>query len=257
VKARISSWNRQSTLGDIPLRDAAQVEPITAFDNAFSTSAPTAALLSYTIPREAQIDEALQSLVDLRILSAKLPWLFSAINELYTFLESMKDISDFEDSHRRSARLQPLKAMLFWFPNRFIHSLNTHPAVMILMAHLHATALFIDPVSDNKSANFRSINAAPIQAFYEEISMRADIEIQSGQSDGLYMSAVPLMGFPCRTKAAFKCSNFYDDTDHSSAANMVLMPCPAGKYQKLSMLQILEDFPVGLWHTSLSGPEND
>jgi len=82
--------------------------------------------------------------------------------------------------------------------------------------------------------------------------MRAEMELQSGGS--LYIKALTLMEFPLRAVAAFHCwhANSRRGRSQISSGKVDVLPGATRKYESMSMLEILEKFPVGLWHNSLS-----
>lgn len=172
---------------------------------------------------------------------------------MLTFVGGTKNLIDLTDSNLRSERLKPFKDMLFWFPTRFIHSLNTHPSVMLLMAHLHAIALFIDPVINGNSADFRSLNAAPIEEFYEEFCLRSEIEMKAGEKDGPFTAALTLMEFPIRAVTTFQCWLYNPNLgkDQNCDGNLNQIWVRSRRRRNMSMVEVLENFPVGLWYNSL------
>ena len=253
MKAAILSSNNQSSLGDLnseidsQLSSGASSNHITIIRNPSNSEN----CHSFTY-REAFFRESLRSLTDLQHFVTEFPQIASAVNELANFLESMKDPITSGNSIPRHQRLKPLREMLFWFPSLYIPNLSDHPSVMLLMAHLHAVALFIDPVTDGNSADFRRLNIAPIQAFHEEFCMRAEMEVESGQN--LYARALTLMEFPLGAVAAFHCLHGYGNhgSPEISLEKSYFLEGATRRYERMSMLQILENFPVGLWHNSLS-----
>jgi hypothetical protein len=253
VKAAILSSKNLSSLGDLNSKIDSQLSPEVAADhiNMIRTATNSERCHSFTY-RDAFFRESLQALTDLQLFVVEYPQIASAVNELANFLESMKDPITPGNTIPRHRRLKPLREMLFWFPSLYIPSLSAHPSVMLLMAHLHAVALFIDPVTDGNSADFRSLNVAPIQAFHEEFCMRAEVERESGQS--LYAKALKLMEFPLRAVEAFHCLHGYGNHGNSqvSLEKSDFLAGATRRYERMSMLQILENFPVGLWHNSLS-----
>jgi hypothetical protein len=253
VKEAISSSNNQSSLGDLNSETDSQLSPEVATDHItmIRTATNSERCHSFTY-REAFFRESLQALTDLQPFVVEFPQISSALSELANFLESMKDLITSGNTIPRHQRLKPLREMLFWFPSLYISNISVHPSVMLLMAHLHAVALFIDPVTDGNSADFRSLNVAPIQAFHEEFCMRAEMEVETGQN--LYTKALKLMEFPLRAVEAFHC--LHDHGNHGSSQVLLeksdFLAGATRRYERMSMLQILENFPVGLWHNSLS-----
>jgi hypothetical protein len=251
VKAAILSANSQSSLGDLNAEIDSQLSSGADHITMIQTSSNSGHCHSFTY-REAFFRHSLQALTDLQPFVVEFPQIASAVSELAKFLESMKDPISSGKTIPRHQRLKPLREMLFWFPSLYIPSLSTHPSVMLLMAHLHAVALFIDPVTDGTSADFRRLNVAPIQAFREEFCMRAEMEAESGQN--LYSKALELMDFPLRAVEAFHCLHGYGKHGSSqvSLQKSDFLEGATSTYERMSTLQILENFPVGLWHNSLS-----
>ena len=108
------------------------------------------------------------------------PGLTTGVNELTTLLHTVQDPEYLVRFKTQSERLKPLKDMLYWFPSRFLPKLNSHPSVMILMVHLCACALFLEPVEDSDSAYFRRMNASPIRSSHEEFPVRAGLGAENG-----------------------------------------------------------------------------
>lgn len=111
-----------------------------------------------------QIDDATQSLNVFRSSLIKKPNLLEAVDSLISFLFDLQ-AANFQDTNEDL--LEPLREMMFWIPTKFIPILNDDPLVMALMGYLHAVALIVEHVTHEKEAMFRSLNIAPIEAFYE------------------------------------------------------------------------------------------
>ena len=183
------------------------------------------------------------------------PELLEAINQMITYLEFARVAKNFDPPLTRDELLDPLRSMMFWLPVRFIPSLHAGPNVMLIMAHVHAIALLIDPVQDNESAFFRRLNVAPIQSFHEEFAMRAVLEVGPGASEGQYRQALDLMDFPLNAVAAFERRLLRFDcsyTQHIRAGELKSGIGWVNYDDCLSTIKILENFPFGLWHNSMS-----
>jgi hypothetical protein len=202
--------------------------------------------------------EGLNSLITLRGCLVAAPELAKAVEELIVYLQSVNDAERCARIKTRADLLRPLRDMLFWLPSRFIPTLHAGPYVMLLMAHLHAVALLVDPVRDSDSAYFRRLNVAPIQAFHEEFSKRARMEMKAGEREGPYELALTLMDFPLKAVAVFerRLLTFRSPGDYQSMDGEVMSsPDIINRVNydgSLSTLKILENFPVGLWHNSIS-----
>lgn len=201
------------------------------------------------------LEQGLESLRRYRRSVPELPELLEAIDEMIAYVEFAKNMDSSSPLKTRSDLLTPLRSMLFWLPCRFVHMLHSSFNVMLLMAHLHAIALLVDPVQDAESAFFRRLNVAPIQAFHEEFAMRAAVEAEPGETEGQYGYALGLMDFPLNVVAAFE-------------RRLLRFGCPGKEHihvaelrpgigwvdydDNLTTLKILENYPVGLWHNSIS-----
>lgn len=204
------------------------------------------------ICRERLLAEALCSMASVRDSITGFPALRDAADDMVTFLQSLHSQTN---NHRRldSESLKQLRHMLLRLPNQFIPVLNAHPAAMLLMAHLHAIVVFIEPMKVSSCAGFYSLHAAPIQAFYEEIHMRADLESRSSgttEYSDQYQRALKQMGFPIRVIRAFrwKLSQGQQGLVETEASVPRFRSNTLSGGQQTSMLQTMEDFPVGLWH---------
>ena len=117
--------------------------------------------------RSALLADAVLSLQRLSSFVAQTSDLLSAVGDLTDLVERIQFNTPLFDV------LRPLRDMLFFFPAKFIPMLETYPEVMLLMAHLHAIALFAEPAPNVDLAYFQNINIAPIQTFYDEFLTRA------------------------------------------------------------------------------------
>lgn len=230
--------------------------------NDFDMSLTYSSNLSYPVPHPKsdseqddiadQIDDATQSLNIFRSSLINKPELLEAVDRLISFLFDLQ-AAKFRDSNEDL--LEPLREMMFWFSTKFIPILNDDPLVMVLMSYLHAVALIVEPVAHKKEAMFRSLNIAPIEAFYEEFCVK--VQWSNLENQAVYEAALSFMSFPLHAVAKFKvrlCSllgngilldllesnpiSFEDAKNDSS-------------YMAISTLKVLKNFPVGLWQNSL------
>lgn len=203
---------------------------------------------------ENLLQQCLWSLGALRQSLDGPPELCNAVDRLATYVEFVHNSEYADPAPTRAELLTPLRSMLFWFPSRFISMLHAGPDVMLLIAHLHAIALLVDPVQDTETAFFRRLNVAPIQSFHEEFSLRAALEVGHGK-EGQYSRALNMMDFPLSAVAAFerRLLEFSASEQPSSQYGEIKAGVGWVNYDGgLSTLKILENFPVGLWHNSLS-----
>lgn len=247
VKAKLATLKIQSCLEYTPHRADVEISSRLSFDNLF-TSQVDMNIAQLGVSREGLLAEALCSMASVRDSITGFPALREAADDLVKLLRTLK--CQINDNNRLEPELvEPLRLMLVRLPNQFIPALNAHPATMLLMAHMHATVLFIDPMKASSCAGFYSLHAAPIQAFYEEISMRADIESRSSEMNWGYIQALPMMEIPIKVVRAFQwtLNQGQQATDTTPTSHPLLRSNTLSGPQRMSMLQILEDFPVGLW----------
>jgi hypothetical protein len=199
------------------------------------------------------LQEALISLKDVRDSISEPLELLEAFDELSTYVEYVQGIESSDRTTRKADIVAPLRSMLFSFCPRFISTLHAGPNVMLLKAHLHAIALLVNPAQDNESGFFRRLNVPPIQAFHEELAMRAALEVEPGQGEGQYGRALAMMDFSLNAVAAFErrllrfgCSRKQRTRVGELGVGFV------NDSGCLSTLNILQNFPVGLWHNSVS-----
>ena len=210
-----------------------------------------------TVAREELLEHAKESLKKLQVFAESALDISGAIADLMAVIKNLQSTTQDNNAQTRLQRTQPLRDLLFWLPTKFGPILNTHPAIMLLMAHLHAVALFIEPVTNADSAYFRSLNVGPIEAFHEEFQLRAEIKKLSGESKGIYQSALNLMEFPLEAVGDFRTRLGYiaDAEAPEVSVGDISRNLEKGKghtcKHRTSVLRVLENFPVGLWHHSL------
>ena len=192
--------------------------------------------------RSALLADAVLSLQKLSSFVAQTSDLLSAVGGLTDLVERIQFNSPLFDV------LRPLRDMLFFFPAKFIPMLETYPEVMLLMAHLHAIALFAEPAPNVDLAYFQNINIAPIQTFYDEFLTRAKMNSRTQQA--FYQEALSLMEFPLQA-ASF--------ANARPGSESLMTVTPIGQKDRAghdiectsTTITVLENFPIGLWHHML------
>lgn len=204
---------------------------------------------------EHLLEQGLKSLRTYRRSVPEPPEILEAIDEMIAYVEFAKNVDVSGPLQTRFDLLAPLRSMLFWLPCRFIHILHSGPNVMLLIAHLHAIALLVDPVQDGESAFLRRLNVAPVQAFHEEFAMRAAMEVGPGETEVQYRHALELMNFPLNAVALFERRLLRFGCSEKEHIRVTELRPGIGWVDydgNLTTLKILENYPVGLWHNSVS-----
>jgi hypothetical protein len=201
------------------------------------------------------LKDAVQALVKLGPFLTQKPALLDAVNKLIAFVESIQLLPRLTGSKLASNQLQLLEDMLFWIPTRFIGNINSDPMIMLLLAHLHAVALIVEPVSSMNLAYFINQNTASIESCYGEFTARA--ETMHGTAKERYKEYSRLMGFPLRTMQQFRA--LWAKELHQKEPYMALADAPSdveGKSGHIftsgtATIMVLQSCPVGLWHNPL------
>ncbi|KAL3421674.1 hypothetical protein PVAG01_05830 [Phlyctema vagabunda] len=187
---------------------------------------------------------ARQSLTMLKSFLGQRSKFSSPVEELIVIVQNILSLPPDQSSEIVEQEIKKLKGILFWTPTTFIDRINYDPTVMLFMAHLHAIALIALPLTNVASAYFRGLNAAPIQAFIEELSTKEGI-VQRDQHERVMQlllfprEAITYFKDTLQTLLADDCAQEFQDTNFSFQDT------------KISMLKVLTSCPVGLWHNSL------
>lgn len=213
------------------------------------------------------LDDALDSLHLLKDLCINKLDVSSAVSSLITFVQDYQSSRPHSPASPSSHYLvQPLVDLLFWIPTKFIHRVHLEPQVMLLLAHLHALPLIMDPITTPESAYFRSVNVGPIVSFYEELTTIKAMTPpdQRKHYDRVFeMLEFPLMAvskfssFVKEVKEALRAdTTMSETTDYlrdDDAGGEVEGEEDEGVKCTSTTVQILESYPVGLWYKSMDG----
>jgi len=123
------------------------------------------------------------------------------VRRLMAFVANVQIHIPIEDPAMRFYLLEPTRSMLFWYPAQLFEKANTDPVVMVVLAHLFAISLTVQPVfAGPGAAHFRGLSTTPIEELYQRL---IDMHIAGGRQ---MTSFVPLslMYFPMQAVALFK-----------------------------------------------------
>jgi hypothetical protein len=123
------------------------------------------------------------------------------VRNLMSFVDNVERHLPIEDPAMRFYLLEPTRSMLFWYPAQLFQEAKNDPVVMVVLAHLFAISLTVQPVfAGHGAAHFRGLSATPIEDIYQRL-------INMHKANGKRMdSFVPLslMNFPMQSVSLFR-----------------------------------------------------
>lgn len=82
------------------------------------------------------------------------PELLKIVRYLMGFIANVKSHIPISDPRMRFYLLEPTRSMLYWLPARFVEEAQKDPVVMVVLAHLYAISLTVQPVFAGKKFPF-------------------------------------------------------------------------------------------------------
>ena len=123
------------------------------------------------------------------------------IRNLMAFLDNVARHLPIEDPALRFYLLEPTRSMLYWYPTQLCGRVRDDPIAMVVLAHLYAISLTVQPVfAGSGAAHFRGLSTKPIVDIYQNL-------VKMHRMNGVTMeSFVPLslMHFPMQAVALFR-----------------------------------------------------
>jgi hypothetical protein len=140
------------------------------------------------------------------------------LNELMSFIRSLRAALPVQTPAEQFEILQPLRAWLLWLPITYSRSVNRDPSVALLLAHFYAVALAVEPLFPAVgAAYFGSLSIGPIEEIYRKL---ARLEVPNSLDENI-QGHVNLMQFPLEMIAKFR-------------ARMDFVPQNSGTYPSLA-----------------------
>lgn len=124
-----------------------------------------------------------------------------AIQQLMTFVRSVRKVSPSHTAAQRFDLLNPLRAWLFWLPVMLLQQTRGSPSSLVILAHYYLVALVVEPLfPEVGAAYFGSLSLGPI----EEIARRL-FSISVSQTSGADMQTpLSLMEYPIDMVSSFR-----------------------------------------------------
>jgi hypothetical protein len=123
------------------------------------------------------------------------------VNKLMAFVQNVERHLPIRDPALRFYLLEPTRSMLFWYPARLCREARTDPVVMVVLAHLYAISLTVQPVfAGHGAAHFRGLSVSPIEDIYATLVERH----RSGGKTMATFVPLSLMHFPMQSVGLFR-----------------------------------------------------
>jgi hypothetical protein len=89
------------------------------------------------------------------------------LRNLISFVDKVARHLPIEDSALRFYLLEPTRSMLYWYPAQLAGCARSDPVTMVVLAHLYAISLTVQPVfAGSGAAHFRGLSMTPIEEIY-------------------------------------------------------------------------------------------
>lgn len=188
-------WKNESQFGEF-------IAEQSTFPTAPPSPAPGAKKLSN--PRKQDLDALQKAYAQLQTVESHLKQSgddVKAIQQLMTFVRSVRKVSPSHSAAQRFEMLNPLRCWLFWIPTVFLQQTRGSPAALVILAHYYTIALVVEPLfPEVGAAYFGSLSIGPI----EEIARRL-FSISASQSSGSGMQTpLELIEYPIDMVSKFR-----------------------------------------------------
>ncbi|KAI9731123.1 MAG: hypothetical protein M1818_007981 [Claussenomyces sp. TS43310] len=123
------------------------------------------------------------------------------VQHLKSFVANVQRHIPIDDPRMRFYLLEPTRSMLYWLPTQLFEEARTDPVVMVVLAHLYAISLTVQPVfAGPGAAHFRGLSITPIEDIYQRLM---DHHNANGKTLETYRP-LSLMHFPMQSVALFR-----------------------------------------------------
>ncbi|KAH8589986.1 hypothetical protein B0O99DRAFT_522306 [Bisporella sp. PMI_857] len=188
-------WKNESQFGDF-------IAEQSTFPTAPPSPVPNAKKLS--TPRKADLDSLQRAYAQLQKVESHLKANnedVKAIQQLMTFVRSVRKVSPNHTAAQRFEMLNPLRTWLFWLPVMLLQQSHGSPSALIILAHYYTVALVVEPLfPEVGAAYFGSLSMGPI----EEIARRLFSINVSQTSDADLQTPLSLMEYPIDMVSKFR-----------------------------------------------------
>jgi hypothetical protein len=123
------------------------------------------------------------------------------VRKLMAFVQNVERHLPIRDPAMRFYLLVPTRSMLYWYPAKFCREARTDPVTMVVLAHLYAISLTVQPVfAGPGAAHFRGLSVTPIEEIFETL---VEMHRAAGKTMQSFVP-VTLMHFPMQSVSLFR-----------------------------------------------------
>jgi hypothetical protein len=130
------------------------------------------------------------------------------IHNLMSFVQNVERNLPITEPAMRFYLCEPVRSMLYWYPTQLYDAAQSDPVTMVVLAHLYAISLTVQPVfAGPGAAHFRGLSTVPIEEIYGRLAQRHERSRSGGKDGKMVMGTfVPLslMHFPMQSVALFR-----------------------------------------------------
>ncbi len=123
------------------------------------------------------------------------------LRNLMAFVDNVARHLPIEDPAMRFYLLEPTRSMLYWYPTQLAGRARSDPVAMVVLAHLYAISLTVQPVfAGSGAAHFRGLSTTPIDDIYQTLR---DMHKARGETMESFVP-LSLMHFPMQAVSLFR-----------------------------------------------------
>jgi hypothetical protein len=123
------------------------------------------------------------------------------IINLMAFIDNVARHLPIEEPALRFYLLEPTRSMLYWYPAQLASRARDDPIAMVVLAHLYAISLTVQPVfAGSGAAHFRGLSTAPIDDIFQTLAERHKTNGETMES----FVPLSLMHFPMQAVSLFR-----------------------------------------------------
>jgi hypothetical protein len=123
------------------------------------------------------------------------------LKNLTAFIDKVARHLPIEDPVTRFYLLEPTRSMLYWYPTQLCSRARDDPVVLVVLAHLYAISLTVQPVfAGSGAAHFRGLSTTPIDDIYQTLFEMHKLKGETMES----FVPLSLMDFPIQAVSLFR-----------------------------------------------------
>ncbi|KAI9814215.1 MAG: hypothetical protein M1827_003381 [Pycnora praestabilis] len=189
-------WKDESSL-------ASHMDDQAMFSSVHKVSRPTLSSTAQSTRQEdlLTLQRVFQALQRIQAFTARGETESLRLSDMMNFVQSLRNALPVQTAEQQYNQLRPLREWLFWLPVTFLQNGNRDLHMLVLLAHLYAVAMAVEPLFPAVgAAYFDGMSIAPVEEIY-----RVLVGMQSSYSYSEELqTAIALMDFPRQTAAKLR-----------------------------------------------------